>query len=275
MSGAKDLSETLSEVFGTKVASVEKSPEELEKEASIEFFHGLCQEQGVDLNKLSDNDVETLFKAAMDMRKEAGEVPPQFAKKDDKKPEEKGGEEDDKKKEAAAKEALAVSEFMSKKAAATKVAEADAMGRIMAHSFVSELSKIAEKDGGFPFPPKGKDEKDGKDGKDDGKKEASAADRVATLLASFQAKTASAPAAVEGGSTTPAFDEYAAHQAIDMLKQAGVDETLAYNRVNAVYTLGLKDSTKIASAADTQEGLRLRALEICEAAGFAVDWSQA
>lgn len=279
MSGT-NMSDVLGEVFNTKTASA--TAEDLEKTAQLDFFTGLCKEQGIDVHALTDPQIEQLWKVAMDMRKEAGELPPAFAKKDDDKGEKKKDEKkgDDKEKEAAAKAVAAEAEFNEKRAAAVKVAEADMMGRIMAHSFTQELQKIAEKDGGFPFPPKkdGDDKGDKgdakKDDKDGEKKEASAADRVAALVRSFQEKTATAaPAAAEGSSTTPNFDEVAAYRAIDLLKEAGVDAELAHNKVSAAYTLGLKDSVKLASAPDAKAGLEIRALEICEAAGFQVNWA--
>lgn len=276
MSGTNDsMSDTLGEVFGTtKVASA--TSEDLEKQASIEFFNGLCQEQGIDITQLKDEQAEELWKVAMEMK--AAEFPPNFAKgkgeeKGEKKEEKEGDKEKAKEKEAAAsKLAAAESEFLQKRAAAEKVAEAEAMGKIMAHSFVSELNKIAEKNGEPPpFGKKDEDGKDGKDKKDEGKKEASAADKAAALITAFEtAKTAGAGA--PSGSTTPAFDEQAAYRAIELLKEAGVDPRLAFDKVNAVHVLGLGESTKIASAPDLQTGLHVRALEICEAAGFPVTW---
>jgi len=282
MSGANDMSSTLGEVFGTtKVASA--TPEDLEKQAQVEYFNGLCQEQGIDIKSLNDVQVEELWKVAMEMK--AAEFPPNFGKKDGegegKKPEGKEGkekEEKEKEKEAAAaKLAAAESEFLQKRAAAEKVAEADAMGRIMAHSFVAELNKIAEKgDMAPPFGKKdgeGKDGKEGKEKKEGEEKEASASAKISALVTAFQtAKTASAAAS---GTTTPNFDEQAAWHAIELLKEAGVSPDIAYNKVNAAYVLGLSESTKIASAPDLQTGLHVRALEICEAAGFQVTWPSA
>jgi hypothetical protein len=281
MSGANDMSSTLGEVFGTtKVASA--TSEDMEKAAQVEFFNGLCKEQGINIEELTDPQIDQLWKTAMEIK--AAEFPPNFAKKDDGKKDDKGekkdgDKKDDKEKEADAKLAAAEAEFLQKRAAYEKVAEADAMGRIIAHSFVAELNKIAEKEGGFPFPPKkdGDDKGDGKkdDKKDDSKKEASAAEKVEALTNAFQAaKTASAPAAASDASM-PNFDEQAAYTAIELLKTAGVDEQLAFNKVNAAYVLGLGESVKLASAPDLKTGLHVRALEICEAAGFQVDWPSA
>lgn len=278
MSGANDMSSTLGEVFGT-IKTASPSAEDLEKRAQVEFFNGLCKEHGINIKALNDKQVDDLWKVAMDMRKEAGEMPPQFAKKDgddkggDKKPEAKDDKADKEKEAAAAKVAAAEAEFTAVKTAATKVAEAEAMGRIMAHSFVNELDKIAEKrEGGFPFPPKkdgdGKGDKE-KDGKE---KEASSADKAAALVAAFQSKTAGTAPAAEGASNTQNFDELAAYRAIDLLKEAGVDADEAFSKVSAAYILGLKESTKLASAPNAAAGLEMRALEICEAAGYAVNW---
>lgn len=278
MSGPKSMSDTLGEVFGTKVASA--SQEDLEKTANLNFFRGLCEEQSINVDELNDAQIQDLWKVAMDMRKEAGEMPPQFAKKDgdEDKDEKKPEAKDDKEKEAAAlaqaKEAAAVREFSEKRAAAEKIAEADSMGRIMAHSFVDELTKMAAEGNGFPFAKKdGDDKKDEKkDGdKDDKKKEASSADKVAALVDAQKAKIASTPSS----SSMPNFDEQACYLAIDMLKQAGCEPELAFNRINAVHTLGLQESTKIASVTDVNAALQIRALEVCEAAGFPVDWAQA
>lgn len=289
MSGANnDMSAVLGEVFGTtKVASA--TEEDMLKQAQADFFGGLCREQGINVDDLTDEQIEPLWKVAMEMfseqQKTAGEMPPQFAKKDGDK-DDKGGKPEgkkddaDKEKEAAATRLqLAEAEFNEKRAAATKIAEAVAMGQIMAHSFVEELSKLAGKDGGgFPFPPKNegkeKDEKEGKDGKDGKEKEASSAEKAAALVNAFQ--TATKTASPAAGTSTPNFDETAAIRAIELLKEAKVcDDQMAFNRINAVYVLGLPESVKIASVSNVNDALHLRALEFCEAAGFQVAWPQA
>lgn len=269
---SNDISDILSEVFHTKTASAATS-EDLQKQADLEFFTALCKEQGINVEHLDDPTVQRLWKVAMDVKKEAaekedGEAPPFPPKKD------KKDGEDEKEKEANAKVAAATAEWQEKRAAAIKVAEAEAMGRIMAHSCVAELRKIASEMGGDkpPFPPKkeGKDDKEEKGDKEEKEKEASQK-RAAALLATVEnAKQASA---APGVTTTPNFDELAAHRAIDLLKTAGIDETEAFNKVNAAYILGLKESVKMASAANPDDALHVRALEICEAAGYQVNWA--
>lgn len=270
------MNDTLAEIFGTsKVASAPApTPEDLEKQAQISFFTDLCVSKNIDVSRLSDDQANELFKTAMDIKAAAEEEasPEGKAKK-------AKDEEDAKSKEASVAVLNAASaEYQEKRAAAVKVAEADAMGRIMAHAYVDELKKIAGE-----MPPafaaamagKGKDEKKPEDGKDEKKdedekkKEASA--RAAALITEFE-KTKSASAATPG---TPSLDEVAGNHAIDMLKAAGVDPQLAYDRINAVHTLGVPDGQKVASAASLEDAVRVRALEYCEAAGFPVDWTQA
>ncbi len=263
-----NISDDLAAIFGTstKTAAAQPTVEDLEKQAQIDFFSSLCVEKGIDIEKLEETQLADLFKTAMEMRKTAS------SGDDDK--EKKAKEEEAKKKEADAKLASANAEYAEKRAAAQKVAEADAMGRIMAHSYVDELKKIAGE-----MPPqfmqgkkndgdaddKGKDGKDKEKKEEDAKKEASA--KAAKLIQEFTSKTAGAPA------PTPSLDELAGNHAIDMLKQAGVDGAMAIARINAVHTLGVAESTKIASQTSTEAAIHVRALEYCEAAGFAVDWT--
>ena len=57
-------------------------------------------------------------------------------------------------------------------------------------------------------------------------------------------------------------------------RASGVGADVALERVKAACVLGLKESTKVASAHTQAAALDLRALEICQAAGFPVDWSK-
>lgn len=268
------MSALLADVFQTKTASaITHTSEDLEKQANFEFFGALCQKEGIDVSKLTDAKVESLFKVAMEIKAAAeheGKEPPKEEKI------EEAAKAKEKEKEAAAR-----AEYQEKRAAAVKVAEAEAMGRVMAHAYIDELKKIAaaadeadEKgEKGKPAFPFGKKEgKEGKEGEKEKEKDASA--RADELIAAFeQMKTAGATVPA-GTTTTPNFDEFAAHHAIAMLKQAGVNEEVAFARVNAVYTLGLPESVKMASATSEAKALEYRALEICDAAGFQVDWTQ-
>jgi len=110
------MDQFLAEYYGTANAP---AVEDYEKQASVELFLKLASEEGIDLNTLSDNQVEALYSNWV---KNASE------EKDDEKEE---------KVEAAKKE------HEEKKAHAEKIAEADFLGRVMAHSYVQEMRKIA------------------------------------------------------------------------------------------------------------------------------------
>lgn len=251
------MNSLLGDVFGTKTASAH-TDEDLVKEANLQFFGELCRAENIDVSQLSDEQASELFKVAMAIKEagdeeegeEKGEKAPPFGKKH-----EEGESKEEEKKEEAKKEA-AVAEWSEKRAAAIKVAEAEATGRIMAHAMVDELNKIAASMGGEQTP----------------EAEPTSTEKAASIIEAFnQMKTASGAAPT---SATPNFDELAALQAIEMLKKAEYDPELAFNRVNAVFTLGLPESEKIASVATPDAALAVRAYEYCEAAGFEVDWSQ-
>jgi len=271
-----DMNEVLSEIFGNTTVTKEASapvatPEDLQKQAQVEYFTKLCSAKQIDISLLNDEQVHDLFKTAMELKlaEEAAESPEAKAKK--------AKEEADKKsKEASAVLSAADAEYQEKRAAAVKVAEADMMGRIMAHAYVDELKKLAgEMPPQFAAAAGKKDDKEGKpeekknegDDKEKAKKEAS--DRAAAVIAEFE-KTKTAGAV----QSTPSLNELAGNHAIDMLKEAGVDADVAVARINAVHVLGVPDGTKVASAANLEAAVHVRALEYCEAAGFAVDWTQ-
>ena len=69
-----------------------------------------------------------------------------------------------------------------------------------------------------------------------------------------------------------ALDELATELAFQKAAEAGYDQDEAVERLNAVYTLGLGDSTKIAAAEDVDGAVDIRSLEVLEAAGYPVTW---
>jgi len=272
-----DMNEVLSEIFGNTTVTKEASapvatPEDLQKQAQVEYFTKLCSAKQIDISLLNDEQVQDLFKTAMALK-----VAEESAESTEAKAKKAKEEEDKKSKEASAVLSAADAEYQEKRAAAAKVAEADMMGRIMAHSYVDELKKIAGevppqfaaaagKKSGDEGKPEEKNDGDDKD-KEKAKKEAS--DRAAAVIAEFE-KTKTAGAAPG----TPSLNELAGNHAIDMLKEAGVAADIAVARINAVHVLGVPDGTKVASAANLEAAVHVRALEYCEAAGFAVDWTQ-
>jgi hypothetical protein len=128
----------LAEYYGTgKTAEATTDDEtKLAESAQFELFAKVAAAEGIDLNSLTDEQIEKLYTDTFS--KTAGENP--FAKKDgddgEKKEEKKDDDKDDEKKAAAA-------ELEEKKAGAEKLAEADFLGRVMAHAYVQELNKIA------------------------------------------------------------------------------------------------------------------------------------
>lgn len=119
------MHELLAQAYGTA-----RSSEDTEKVAQVQFFAKLAADNGIDLSQVSDAEVQDLwgtFQAKLaEEEEEEGKKKNPFAKKDDEK------------KEAAAQEFAAIKE------AESKVAEADYLGRVMAHAFAQESEKIAE-----------------------------------------------------------------------------------------------------------------------------------
>ena len=241
------MNEILAAHYGTNGATKTASAEDLEKQAQYELFTKIAQSNGVDLSKLSDAQVQELFDKTFS--KTAGEMPPQFAAhakgKDGK--DGKDGKGDGEHGESI--EEKAKKEHEEKKEAAAKIAEADFMGRTMAHAYVNELQKIAE----------------------------------------ARAKTASAaPAAAATGEWTvelpkvaSAMDTLAMHRAFEIVQEfnktaaanAKLDEREAATKIAQVHTKGLNESIKVASAPDYKAAIELRALETLEAAGYPVNWA--
>lgn len=131
----------LAEYFGNtvKTASAAVAPQvasdEAEKVAQIEIFEKLAAEEGIDLEKLSEEQIGYLWNQVF-----AKEASAEEGKKDDDKGEKEKDSEGD---PAEAKKEEAKKEHEEKKEAAAKLAEAAYLGKVMAHSLVSELNKIA------------------------------------------------------------------------------------------------------------------------------------
>jgi len=97
----------------------------LEKQAQVELFAKLAAQNGIDLENLSEGQIAHLWNETF-----------KTASEDE---DEKKKDEDEKKKEAEA-------EFAEKRAAAAKLAEAEYLGRYMAHALTDEIRKIASGD---------------------------------------------------------------------------------------------------------------------------------
>lgn len=125
---------SLSDLINAHFAKTAASNEEAEKLAEVELFTKLAAENGIDLDQLSQDQVNDLWYAF----KTAGDEEPEKEKEEEK-------EDDDKKEKAKA-------EFAEKKEASMKIAESDELGRLMARSFMDEVQKLAS--GQAPTQPK-------------------------------------------------------------------------------------------------------------------------
>ena len=133
---AAQMNEHLAQFYGTKQASA-VTDEEAEKQASVELFLKVASDQQIDLNSMSDADVQALYgEFQAEVAKIASEEPAEPPK------DEKKDEEEKKKKEE--KHAAAAAEFAEKQAMAADIQKADYLGRVMAHSFEQERGYIKE-----------------------------------------------------------------------------------------------------------------------------------
>jgi hypothetical protein len=217
------------------------SAEDLEKNAEMALFVKLANDKGIDFDTMTDEQVIELYQAvfpktAAEDDKENGKdngdkkLPP-FMKKDEK------DENGDKEKEAAAQ-----AEFAKVQEWQEKCAEADKLGRIMAHAMYQEATKIsAAAEGGAAAPATEEPPKEEK-------------------------PEEAAPSAL---------DDQAAKKAVEKVSAAGLNTDEAIDRINAIFTLGGPGaSEKIASAQDYESAVDLRALEILEKAGYEVQWGE-
>lgn len=247
------MNPTLAAMYNTNgfAATVHK---EQVKVAHLELFAKAAAAQGIDLSALDQSTAQALYSEfTQKVAEEGGEVPedetpehesnesPEEEKKeksegDDDKGD--GGEGPEEEKKEAQAQFRAMQEWQQ------KVAEADYLGRVMAHSFHSENAQIKQASAGAP-----------------------------KTAPSAPAKVASAPTAATKEAS--AFDVQAARHALKVVGEAGMNTKEAASRLNAVLTLGVPELNKTASAmGDYNQALNVRALELLEAGGYPVNWSQ-
>jgi hypothetical protein len=288
------MDQFLAEYYGTAKTASAPAQEDLEKQASVDLFLKLASEQGIDLTSMQDEQVNELYSNWI---KAAAEEPG----------EKKEHEEHESKKEEKVEEAK--KEHEEKKAYAEKVAEADFLGRVMAHSYVQEMRKIAsagteaapaegaEKEAAMPeFLRKGLEAAKHHGGhaleaaKHHGGKAVEHAQHAAHHVAETAKKhpaashgaAAAAGAALGAGGAhalhakhkkASAIDELAAERAVYVANEAGFDPEQAGRKVAAILELGLlEESAKVASAPDVDTAVGIRALELLEKAGYPVEW---
>jgi hypothetical protein len=269
----------LAAFYGTNGAT----EEDQEKLASVQNFAKLAAKHGVDLTQMEDAEVDALY----------AEVYPEFAKTaadngfPPKKKDEDEDEEEDEKKEAAAQyhqEKLAFQE---------KVAEADFMGRVMAHSFTQEMGNIEKGAADYSVMKtttgkllrralkkgptgtqarallKGKAEKAGKAGMEHVKKH-----KGKYMAGGAAAGTGAGFAAGRKTASAAQFEELAANHAIKVAEAGGYDVDQAHELVSSVYNLGLEETEKVAGVQDLDDAIHVRGLEYLEAAGYDVNWDE-
>jgi hypothetical protein len=246
------MNELLAAHYGTNgvktasAAAAGPTAEDLEKDAQMDLFCKMAAANGLDLNTLTDAQVEKLY-ADTFSTKTAGELPPQFAAHA------KGKGEHEEKEEKDEVEEKAKKEHEEKKAMAEKLAEADYVGRAMAHAYVQELGLIA-----------------------------SAREKQASVAKGGAVVEADGTWQVAIPKVASAIDQLAIPQAYAIVQEFNktaaadqkIDEKTAAEKIAAVHIKGLPESTKIAGAADHKSAIYVRALETLEAAGYPVNWDQ-
>lgn len=263
------MNEFLAQVYKTAGAPTD---EDLQKVAEAELFAKLAYENGFNLDAMTDEQVADLWnKVGAD--EEAGEMPPQFAKKEegggDEKKDEKKEEKDEKKeeKEVAAVKEAAAQEFAMQKAAQDQLAFMDYCGRVMAHSYVDELTKIGA-------AMETAETVDGTKVAETGVVAATAAapDDVDDRIRKLAAAAPGIAPQLSSVSSTEKLDWLAADNAVAMAKEAQMDTDEVINKLNAILTLGPKETTKLAAAENIDQAIHIRGLELLEQAGYEVNW---
>lgn len=313
------MNQWLAQMYGTNGAQ----EEETSKLANAELFAKLAAKNNIDLSSMSPEAIGELY--AEVFPEEASKVASESSESSEEdEDEEKGEEKDDEEKSAAAAQY-----WQEKRASQEKFAEADLMGRVMAHSFVQELESIKEaagakelagkalgvakgvgergaellsgsklkslkgtaeaaasraakhKGGGYASPSASKALKQlyGEKAHKAGKAATSEAKKVWGTRAGVAGGVGGAGALAASGkgektAGAEAFEEMAAVYAIEMAKEGGYDADEAFTRVNAVYTLGLEESEKIAAVQSADDALHVRALEYLEQAAYPVNWEE-
>jgi hypothetical protein len=237
------MDQFLSQHYGTAAPVIEPTAEDVEKVAQAEFFLKLAAKHGVDVNSLDNEQLQSLWDKVFNKTAEEEPKPPEAAeeKPAEEKPEEKPAEKPEKPEKSEEEKAKKKAKKELKKAqkGQAKVAEAEQMGRIMAHKYVDELSKIAQ---------------------------ANAQATQAPAAEAVTEKTAEAPA------MESAIDSLAAKMAVEKAASGGWNAEEAAQRITAVLTLGPGESEKIAHASDVNGAVDIRSSELLEMAGYPIDW---
>jgi len=266
----------LAEIYGTGQSA--NAEDDQVKLAAAELLVKLAGDNNVDLSQFSDQEVADMV---AELQKEA-ELPPQFQKKEEgeeKKDEKTESKETPESKESA--ESSSESPEDKKAEAAEKVAEADFLGRVMAHSFAQECKEIEKEAGlkdkavgaakGLPAFLKNKGVAAGKTAVEGVKKHPFAAAGAGFAAGGAAGGVAGRASKKEkkGEADQAALDALAEQRALAMAKEAGwVDPegNLVAPPAPAA------EETKTASPLDL--AVERRALEMLEASGYPVTWNE-
>lgn len=268
----------LAAIYGTGITP-QPEQSDLEKMAAAELLVKLAEEEGVDLDRFNDQEIASMITS---LYKQAEETPAEEKKEEEKKEEKTsqfGAEHE--KKETPAEEKKEEGEKKEEE----KVAEADFLGRVMAHAMVHELREIEKQAQEGPEMPalhgarvRGTNavKSVAKKVMDVAKAHPKATAAVGGGLALggaamaakklFGKKKEEEPKGktVHASADDSAFEALARQAAFAMAKEAGyIDEQ---------GNLLVPTQEKQASALD--QALQVRALQICEEAGIPVEWNK-
>jgi len=282
------MDEKLAAIYGTGQTDADQ---DLQKTAAAELLVKLAEQEGIDLDKLSDEQVTNMVN---ELFKTAEEAPP-FPPKKETKGEESSGEsspnESKEEKKDESKEASA-EEGQAEKEAQAKFAEADFLGRVMAHSFTQEVGLIQKEAGKMDFlkrlgdKAKGVAGKAGEAASKAGKAVGGAASKAGKAVADTAKKPGAAAGAAgagglaagflagragkkkEGSAAPSALETLVDQKAIEILKTAGyVDEE---GNIQPPQVAEPSQEEKQASILDVE--IERLALQKLEAHGYPVNW---
>jgi len=278
------MNPTLAAMYNTNGFAAVAHREQV-KVAHLELFAKAAAAQGIDLTSLDQGTANALYaEFTQKLAEEGAEVPADESpaheegeSTDEEKEEQEKGDDEDKG-ESSEGESSEGSEEEKKEAQAQfrtmqewqqKVAEADYLGRVMAHAFHNEDAQIKQASGeivrhaGDALATVGK------------KKGLSTAAKAGLAAGGAYAAHRAMKKKDEGSKEASAFDVQAARHALKIASQAKLNTKEAAARLNALLTLGVPEMNKTASAlGNYDQALNVRALELLEAGGYPINWDQ-
>jgi hypothetical protein len=264
------MNQDLARLYGTPGAEVDESQI---KQAEADLFLKLAAEQNIDLNRLSEDQIQELWDVTFNKTAEDDSAKHEESetKEEEKAEHMPGGYEEGKKeeKEAQDRTKAAQAEHERLKVAAAEDERADYLGRKMAHSYLHELRMINEAiEKQAQAQPQAQPQPQEKQAQEDG-----SAGLGSKALAKWHALNGSQKVASEGQKKQASkLDEIAVERAILKVAEANLDVDDAARRLDAVFEMGVPEVTKVASNLEGQ--VEVRSLELLEAAGYPINWNQ-